>query len=252
MKERIEKIMSLYSLTSVKMAEIMNVQPSNISHIISGRNNPSYDFIAKLLGRFPELSPDWIISGSGDIYRSKPSVNINVNKGLDTFVNASQGNYNSLNRESESMFNISSNNDLPVSYHENTNVNHKPLLEISPDVTNHLKMQNRESILPDDSNDYYSRVNNAPSDKSTKIDSSKPRLNTQISTDPDAVSQTSKEIKTPSQKSIDVSSEPQNSTANQFHTDYQSIPTNLTSNTDKSVKKIIFIYTDNTFDIFSN
>lgn len=90
MKERLEELMKLERLTSVKLAEILDVQPSNISHIMSGRNNPSYDFIVKFIDRFPHVNAEWIISGKGDIYKSKSqdksSVVTNVNKAEFTVV----------------------------------------------------------------------------------------------------------------------------------------------------------------------
>lgn len=70
MKERIEILMRAEGLTSVKFAEILSVQPSNISHILSGRNNPSYDFILKLIERFPDVNTEWLLTGKGAIYKS--------------------------------------------------------------------------------------------------------------------------------------------------------------------------------------
>ncbi len=58
-------------LTAVKFAEIMEVQPSSISHLLSGRNKPNFEFISRILLRFPELNPDWIINGQGRVYKSK-------------------------------------------------------------------------------------------------------------------------------------------------------------------------------------
>lgn len=90
MKERLEELMKLERLTSVKLAEILDVQPSNISHIMSGRNNPSYDFVVKFIDRFPHVNAEWIISGKGDIYKSKlqdkSPIITNVNKGDFTVV----------------------------------------------------------------------------------------------------------------------------------------------------------------------
>lgn len=73
MNERINEFMQLEGLTAVKFAEIIEVQPSSISHLLSGRNRPNYDFLSKILLRFPKLNPDWIINGKGDIYRSNNS-----------------------------------------------------------------------------------------------------------------------------------------------------------------------------------
>ncbi|MEG2479590.1 MAG: helix-turn-helix domain-containing protein, partial [Mucinivorans sp.] len=70
MKERLLEFMNAQNFTAVKFAEIMEVQPSNISHIMSGRNNPNFDFVARMLRRFPEVNPDWLINGFGSMYRS--------------------------------------------------------------------------------------------------------------------------------------------------------------------------------------
>ncbi len=70
MKDRLEKFIKTEGLTPSRFAEIMGVQPSSISHILGGRNKPSFDFIEKMLQRFPKLNPDWLLLGKGTIYRS--------------------------------------------------------------------------------------------------------------------------------------------------------------------------------------
>lgn len=69
MKERIEKLLKEKSLSANRLAELLGVQPSGISHILAGRNKPSLDFIFKLLKTYPDISPDWFILGEGDMYR---------------------------------------------------------------------------------------------------------------------------------------------------------------------------------------
>ena len=54
-------------LSAVKLAEMIDVQPSAISHIISGRNKPGFDFLAALFARFPDISPRWMILGEGEM-----------------------------------------------------------------------------------------------------------------------------------------------------------------------------------------
>ena len=71
MKERLAQFLQSEGLTAVKFAEIMEVQPSSISHLLLGRNKPNFDFISRLLLRFPDLNPDWMINGIGEIYKSK-------------------------------------------------------------------------------------------------------------------------------------------------------------------------------------
>lgn len=51
------------------MAEDIRVQPSGISHILSGRNRPSLDFILKMLEKYPFLSTEWLLFGKGSMYR---------------------------------------------------------------------------------------------------------------------------------------------------------------------------------------
>lgn len=74
MNERLAQFMKLEGLTAVKFAEIMEVQPSSISHLLSGRNKPNFDFISRILLRFPQLNPDWIINGIGEVYKSKSAI----------------------------------------------------------------------------------------------------------------------------------------------------------------------------------
>lgn len=70
MKERLAQFLKLEGLTAVKFAEIMEVQPSSISHLLAGRNKPNFEFISRMLLRFPELNPDWVINGLGEMYKS--------------------------------------------------------------------------------------------------------------------------------------------------------------------------------------
>lgn len=67
--ERLFKLMELERLTAAKLADILEVQPSAISHILSGRNKPSFDFIQKLTTKFPRLNIDWLITGKGNMYK---------------------------------------------------------------------------------------------------------------------------------------------------------------------------------------
>lgn len=69
MNERIKLLLSEYGLSASKFAETIGVQASGISHIISGRNKPGYDFIIKVLESFPDLDPDWLLTGKGEMHR---------------------------------------------------------------------------------------------------------------------------------------------------------------------------------------
>ena len=70
LNNRIQKIIQYSMLTASEFADEIGVQRSNISHIISGRNKPSLDFIIKIKDRFPEIQWEWIIEGKGEMTKS--------------------------------------------------------------------------------------------------------------------------------------------------------------------------------------
>ena len=74
MKDRLSKIISAEGLTPSTLADEIGVQRSGISHILSGRNYPSFDFMQKLLERFPKLNIEWLISGKGSMYKSNETI----------------------------------------------------------------------------------------------------------------------------------------------------------------------------------
>ena len=71
MKDRIVYIMQDKNISANRLAELMEIQPSSISHILSERNKPSLDFVTKLLTVFPEINPDWLIFGTGHMLRDR-------------------------------------------------------------------------------------------------------------------------------------------------------------------------------------
>jgi transcriptional regulator with XRE-family HTH domain len=63
--KRLEKILEYYSLTAAAFAEEIDFNRSTISHLLSGRNKPSLEFIMKLYQKFPEVDMDWLLFGKG-------------------------------------------------------------------------------------------------------------------------------------------------------------------------------------------
>jgi transcriptional regulator with XRE-family HTH domain len=76
MKDRILTFLQNENKSYAQFAEEIGVQPSGISHILSGRNNPSLDFIVKMLLKYPSLSADWLLFGRGSMYKyvSQPTL----------------------------------------------------------------------------------------------------------------------------------------------------------------------------------
>ena len=72
MKDRIAHIIRAKNLTAAEFALRLGIQPSNVSHLLAGRNNPSLEFVRKLKETFPEYNLDWIIFGTGAMTVSEP------------------------------------------------------------------------------------------------------------------------------------------------------------------------------------
>lgn len=71
LNERISKVIEYSNLTPSEFADEIDVQRSSISHITSGRNKPSLEFIIKIKSRFPELLWDWLVTGEGVMLKSE-------------------------------------------------------------------------------------------------------------------------------------------------------------------------------------
>lgn len=69
MKERLLEFLKAENKTSAQLAEEIGVQASGISHILSGRNNPSLDFVLKMLEKYRFISTDWLLFGKGAMYK---------------------------------------------------------------------------------------------------------------------------------------------------------------------------------------
>jgi len=72
--DRFTKVIEYSELTPAEFAEEIGVQRSSISHIISGRNKPSLDFITKIKSKFPDLEWDWLINGNGEMLINKEEI----------------------------------------------------------------------------------------------------------------------------------------------------------------------------------
>lgn len=63
-------LISTKGMTNATFAEKIGVQPSNISHVLSGRNKPSLDLVHKILDRFKEVRTEWLVHGTGSMTKA--------------------------------------------------------------------------------------------------------------------------------------------------------------------------------------
>lgn len=75
--KRLETILDYYSLNASSFADKIGVQRSSMSHLLSGRNKPSLDFVMKIMEVFPEVDLYWILNGKGSFPKTEDE-NLNV------------------------------------------------------------------------------------------------------------------------------------------------------------------------------
>jgi len=63
--ERLKKVLDYYHISAAAFADAINVQRSSISHLLSGRNRPSLDFVLKVLDKYDTVDLYWLMNGKG-------------------------------------------------------------------------------------------------------------------------------------------------------------------------------------------
>lgn len=91
--QRIEQLLQHLALSTSAFADKIGVQRSGISHLLSGRNKPSLDFVLKVITAFPEINLYWLMNGSGKMLLEenvgaapaaiRPSDDLKSNSGVD-------------------------------------------------------------------------------------------------------------------------------------------------------------------------
>ncbi|MBO7199983.1 MAG: helix-turn-helix transcriptional regulator [Bacteroidales bacterium] len=70
MIDRINMLLKAKNITVSQFSQAIKIQRSGMSHILSGRNKPSLDFVLRVLKRYPEINPSWFLMGEGEMYIS--------------------------------------------------------------------------------------------------------------------------------------------------------------------------------------
>lgn len=63
--DRLRHVMDYYQLSASAFADRIQVQRSSISHLLSGRNKPSLDFVLRVIKEFDEVELYWLLNGKG-------------------------------------------------------------------------------------------------------------------------------------------------------------------------------------------
>jgi len=86
MYNRLKEWMESEDLKSSSFADKIGVNRATISHILSGRNKPSIDFLQKLLRAYPNLNSNWLITGIGYMHTKKEAKEVKVCKKIGKVV----------------------------------------------------------------------------------------------------------------------------------------------------------------------
>jgi transcriptional regulator with XRE-family HTH domain len=133
-KDRISHILRAKNLTATQFAELMQIQPSNVSHLLSGRNKPSLDFLIKLKEVFPEYNYEWIILGKKPITTNDS--NIISKESVFDKVEMTQHNENVEDTE-----------NVIVSKSHDLDTNDNPVDSLIPKITNNSSSSSLKQII---------------------------------------------------------------------------------------------------------
>ncbi len=121
--KRLENILDYYALSASAFADRIGVQRSSLSHLLSGRNKPSLDFILKIIEIFPEVDLYWILNGKGNFPKSEVNINLEIEKKSSASTPISESkNSTDLFSEIENPIseNYTSKNETPISENHRT------------------------------------------------------------------------------------------------------------------------------------
>ncbi|MDG1697904.1 MAG: helix-turn-helix transcriptional regulator [Polaribacter sp.] len=75
---RLKKVMDYHQITASMFADKIGVQRSSISHILSGRNKPSLDFILKVTSEFSDVDIYWLLHGNGSFPKNTENTSVST------------------------------------------------------------------------------------------------------------------------------------------------------------------------------
>ena len=76
--KRLQKILDFYGVTATSFSEKIAFDRSTISHLLSGRNKPSLEFVMKVLQTYPEVDLYWLLYGKGSFPTPLNKVNTQI------------------------------------------------------------------------------------------------------------------------------------------------------------------------------
>ena len=69
MNERLLQFLAAENISQSQFADTLGITRASVSHVLAGRNRPSYDFLESLMLHYPSLNIEWLIQGKGKMYK---------------------------------------------------------------------------------------------------------------------------------------------------------------------------------------
>ena len=71
MNKRLLQFLSAENISQTQFADTIHVARASVSHILAGRNKPGFDFLERMLRHYPNLNPEWLMTGNGRMYKTR-------------------------------------------------------------------------------------------------------------------------------------------------------------------------------------
>lgn len=83
MKDRIRKVMESQNMTQQEFADFVHISPASLSSVFTGRTRPTLAIVEAIKGALPDISTDWLMFGSGNMWLSENTYYNNVSAGSE-------------------------------------------------------------------------------------------------------------------------------------------------------------------------
>ena len=78
MNNRLKQFLAAENITQAQFADTIKVVRASVSHVLAGRNNPSFDFLKAMMQNYPSLNMEWLMFGKGRMYKDQQQDNQNT------------------------------------------------------------------------------------------------------------------------------------------------------------------------------
>lgn len=71
MNIRLKQFLAAENISQAQFADTIKVVRASVSHVLAGRNNPSFDFLKAMMQNYPSLNMEWLMFGKGKMYKDQ-------------------------------------------------------------------------------------------------------------------------------------------------------------------------------------